>query len=221
MARTSRSVDVPLNRRRLAPLPVAGHQQGRPSVFVLAAGVIEPEVVTEDRGDFVADTNVALAFALVLERGLGLRTVTNAKVGSAPVLKVVRVERVQRTPAHPGLPEEQDDDVPEGSVLVLVKILDDLGRFVLRQHGVSDLLGVIGFGDADHHPQVLRNGVDVFAEADEVLHAGHVGLERDCLDLLLSPLFELLDVVAGEVVEVREVLVFEPADELPQGRLVV
>ena len=61
----------------------------------------------------------------------------------------------------------------------------------------------------------------MFTESDEVLDAGHVCLESDGLHPLLSPLLELLNLVACECIEVRDTFVFEPTDELPQDGLVV
>ena len=55
---------------------------------------------------------------LVLEWPPCLRAVAHTEVGLGPVLEVALVERVKRSPAHPRLPESEDDDVTKARVLV-------------------------------------------------------------------------------------------------------
>jgi len=62
----------------------------------------------------------------------------------------------------------------------------------------------------------------VFAEPNEALDAGHIGLEGDGLHVLKPPFFESLDFVAGQLIQgLDSTLIGEPIAEDLQRSLVI
>jgi len=112
--------------------------------------------------------------------------------------------------------------VTQTRVLVLIEVFQNRSRLVTREYIVCNLVLVGRFGNTDQVTHSVRDGVDVFAEADEPLDASHVGLEGDGFHLLDPHLFESLDFVAGQFVQILNPGVLgEPVAEDIQRRLVV
>jgi len=111
-------------------------------VVVFLVGVVEPKIVADNVGDLTADTNVTLPLPLVLERRFGVRSVSNAQVGTRAVFEVALIEGIQRTSAHPGFPEYREDDVTQTGILVLFEVVQYLRCFVSGKN----IVGYLVFG---------------------------------------------------------------------------
>jgi len=70
-------------------------------------------------------------------------------VGIRTILEVALIKSIQRTPAHPGLPEYGEDDVAQAGVLVLFKIVQYLRCFVAGEDVVGHLVFGVRLRDTD------------------------------------------------------------------------
>ena len=184
--------------------------------------MVESKEITDYVGDLAADPNVALSLPLVLERRLCIWTVSNPEIGIRPVLEVSLIEGIQRTPAHPRLPEYRKDDVAEAGVLVLFEVVQYLRSLVFGEDCVRYLVPVVGLRNPNQLVHPVGNGVDMFAELNEAFDAGHIGLEGDGFHVLKPLLFEFLNLVAGQLVQrLDPTLIGEPVAEEIQSRLIV
>lgn len=89
----------------------------------------------------------------------------------------------------------------QARVLVSVQIVQYLAGLIGAKDVARDLVFTPRLRYVNQFMHPIGDGVDVFTEADEVLDAGHIGLEGDGLNLLEPPLLEFLDLVAGQRVQ--------------------
>ena len=117
--------------------------------------------------------------------------------------------------AHTGVPEQFEECVFEGGVVVEFEVIEDLFHDVGFDHVVSNVV-VVGSRNDDFLVQTAFNGVDALKEFQVFFQRGHLPAHRCACQIVFVAAFdaELVKVARGNVVEVIDVLVVAPAGEL-------
>ena len=192
VTRSSSRVDVPLDSG-FNDTATLGREKWFSAVFIRHINPSVLDVISDNLGRLRRNQHVSVAPFLVLEWSSGSRPVAEFQRGPS-FIEVPEVKCPKAAHPHPGLPENQERNVPVGSVLVLPEEVQQVKGLIPSEKVVADLVVLVGLGNSNHIGHAARDGRDVFAEFDELLDCHHILPGSDDLNLgqpvFLVPLYE-------------------------------
>lgn len=120
---------------------------------------------------------------------------------------VIKVEHLNGSHADAGVPHELERGLTPGSKLEGVEVVENGAGVFEFEHVVADEIAVVGAGELDEGVEVAVEELCFFAPFEEHPDGGEVVAEGGDEDAgLFAGGFELFEVVAGEVVDVVNVV---------------
>lgn len=210
-----------LRQRRPGRTPVLRREQRLSPVLVRHVGPAVTQPIVEEVAEPAREADESLTVHSVLDRRVRLRPMTHLQTLVLGVV-VVDVEGTRSAPAQHRVPEQRERDVGPRGVLVRLKVFENRFRvFGVEFHVPAVLVGRDVRRDY-LDVKLWVDGVDSPEPPDKDPQRVNLGLHTHFAEVAVvaPPETELLELASCQVVQIRNVALVAPPDEVTEARTV-